>query len=245
MIPGFEDQLLGMTIGEQKTFELTFPEGVGPSEAQGKPVEWKIDLKEIKRKIRPELDDEFAQDLGDYDSLSQLEDNIRQNLATRQDARSRRALREQVMVKLVERNTVDVPRSMVDRQISIMLEDAERAVKQNPDPKLTEALDKLRVELRPQAEKRVAGMLLLEAVAKQEAIEVSEEELESRISDLAREYRSTPKQIKQQLKANDQLEMLRYNIRQDKALDLLVREARITDVDGDPDGEDDEAALED
>ncbi len=241
MIPGFEEQLTGMRVGEHKTFELGFPEGVGPEEAAGKTVEWQVDLKEIKRKIYPDLDDEFAQDLGEYDTLEELKANVRENLATREDARSKRELRDRVSESLVEANPIEVPPAMVERQLASMMEDAERLLQQNPDPKLVEAVEKLRTDLRPQAEKRVAALLLLEAVARMEDVQVSEEELNGRIQELARENRMTAKQVKQQLRSNDQLDALRYSLVQDKTLDLILENAEIQEK---PAEEADEAVEE-
>jgi trigger factor len=227
MIPGFEDNLVGGTIGEQKVFELEFPKAEGPEEVRGKKVEWKVDVKEIKRKVYPEIDDEFAKDLGEFDTLAELKDNLRKNLATRMDAKSKRQLRDQVIEKLVEKNPIEVPGLMIERQLDFLLQDAKRMVEQSKDPTLLEAISKLRVEARPRAEKQVAAMLVLEAIARQEKIEVSEQEVEGRISELAREHRMNPKQLKAELKQNDQLEALRYNLRQDKALDFLVGQAKV------------------
>ena len=229
MIPGFEDELNGMSIGDQKKFQLAFPEGEGPDEVKGKTVDWTVDLKELKRKILPDLDDDFAQDLGEYDTLEELKENLRENLATREDARSRRQLRDQVMAKLVEANPVEVPALMIDRQLDYMLQDALRMAQQTNDPSIQEAIDKLRGEARPQAEQQVAGMLLLEAVAKQAEIEASDADIEGRIAELAREHRMPTKQLKKQLVENDQVEALRYNLTQDKALDHVLDQANITE----------------
>lgn len=229
MIPGFEDALVGATIGEQRVFELEFPKGDGPEEVRGKKVEWKVDVKEIKKKVYPEIDDEFAKDLGEFDTLGELKDNLKKNLATRMDAKSKRALRDQVIEKLVEKNPIEVPNLMIERQLDFLLQDARRMVEQSKDPTLLEAINKLRVEARPRAEKQVAAMLILEAVSRQEKIEVTDQEVEGRISELAREHRMNPKQLKAELKQNDQLEALRYNLRQDKALDLLVSKAKVVE----------------
>ena len=229
MIPGFEDELVGMTIGDQKVFELAFPKDEGPDEVKGKPVEWKVDLKELKRKILPDLDDEFAQDLGEYDTLDELKENLRENLSTREDARSRRLLRDQVMEKLVEANPIEVPPLMIDRQLDFMLQDASRMAEQTKDPSIHEAIAKLRDEARPRAEKQVAGMLLLEAVARQAEIEASDADVEGRIAELAREHRIPTKQLKKQLIESDQVDALRYNLTQDKALDHVLDSAEVTE----------------
>lgn len=229
MIPGFEDQLVGMKVGDEKSFTLGFPEGEGPEEVQGKEVEWKVELKELKTKILPELDDEFAKDLGEYDTLDELRNGIRNNLATREDAKSRRLFRGQVTDVLVEANEVEAPAPMVERQVEFMLQDALRFVQNTDDPKLKEAIDKLRVEARPAAEKQVKSTLLLEGVAREAELEVTDEELDGRIQEMAREYRMTAAQVRQQLSENDQLDSLRYNLLQDKALDLVVERARVTE----------------
>ncbi|MEL6186110.1 MAG: trigger factor, partial [Myxococcota bacterium] len=227
MIPGFEDQLIGMKIGDEKSFTLRFPEGEGPEEAQGKDVDWRVELKELKTKILPDLDDEFAKDLGEYDTLDELRDGIRKNLATREDAKSRRLLRNQVMEAMIEANEVDVPPAMVDRQIEYMLQDTLRYVQQANDPKIMEMIDKLRVEARPSAEKQVKGMLLLEGVARIANLQVSGEELEGRIQELSREHRIPVPQLRKQLVENDQIDGIRYNMLQDKALDHVVEKASI------------------
>lgn len=229
MIPGFEDEIAGMTIGDQKVFNLAFPKDEGPDEVQGKTVEWTVDLKELKRKILPDLDDDFAQDLGEYDTLDELKENLRENLATREDARSRRMLRDQVMEKLVDANPIEVPPLMIDRQLDFMLQDAQRMAEQTKDPKLLETIEKLREEARPRAEKRVAGMLLLEAVARQAEIEATDADIEGRIAELAREHRMPTKTLRKQLVEGDQIDALRYNLTQDKALDHVLEQAQVTE----------------
>jgi len=231
MIPGFEEALIGMKIGDHKEFELGFPENTGPEEVRGKEVEWKVDLKEIKQKIYPELDDEFAKDLGEFDSLDELKDKIRENVATREEARSRRGLRDAALKALVEANPVEVPKVMVDRQLASTLADTEQALQGNKDPKIQEALARLKEDLRPQAETQVAGMLLLEGLCRTETIEVGDDEIEGKIQELAQQHNMQPKQVKQQLRQNDQMDSLRHSIQQDKALDLVVQEAEVVEVD--------------
>ncbi|MBX2813861.1 MAG: trigger factor [Myxococcales bacterium] len=230
MIPGFEEQIVGMQIGEEKTFRLRFPDGEGPDEAQGKDVDWKVELKELKKKTLPELDDEFAKDLGEFDTLDELKKSISDNLATREDARGQRALRNAAMEALVEANPFSVPDRMVDRQIEAMLNDTLRYISDKTDPRVTEAVEKLKVDARPSAAKQVAATLLLEGVARAEKLEVSEEEVEGRIQELAREHRMPVPQVRKQLAENNQLDSIQYNLLQDKALDLVISKANVTEV---------------
>lgn len=229
MIAGFEEQLVGLTFGEQRTFTLTYPKDDGPPEVRGKVVEWKVDLKEIKRKILPELDDELAKDLGEYDTLDELKAKIRENLATRLDAKSRRVIRDSVLEKLVDSNPVSVPPLMVERQLDFILQDAMKMVETSKDPKLVEAIQKIRTEAKPRAERQVAGMLVLEAVAKAEKIEISDPELNGRLQEIAKEHRIQLKQLRQELAQDGRLEGLRYQMRQDRALDFVVSQATVTD----------------
>ena len=172
MIAGFEDALIGMKIGEHKEFKLPFPKEDGPEEVRGKTVDWQVDLKELKKKVLPELDDEFAKDLGDYGSLAELKEKVRENLRTREDARSKRQIREKVMERLVEENPCDVPPVMVDRQLDFLLQEVAKIAKTNPE--MQAAIDRLREENRERAKKQVAAMLLLEAVGRTEKVEVSD-----------------------------------------------------------------------
>ncbi|MBI2379054.1 MAG: trigger factor [Deltaproteobacteria bacterium] len=229
MIPGFEDKLLGMKIGEHKEFTLTFPSETGPEEVRGKDVEWKVDLKEIKKKILPDLDDEFAKDLGSFDTLEELRKSIRDNLRTRALARAKRQVQSKVLEKLVESHGIEVPPVMVERQLDFLLEEIRRIAEQNKDPGMTEALRRLREENRGVAAKQVAGMLLLEAVARQEKLEVSEDEVAGRLNEIARENKMSAKQVKATLQKDGRFDSLVYDMRQAKALALLVDKAKITD----------------
>ncbi len=229
MIPGWEDQLIGMKIGEQKKFQLNFPEGEGPDEAKGKDVDWQVDLKEIKRKILPELDDEFAKDLGDHESLDELRASIRKNLAGRQDAKAKRQLREAALEALTAKNSVEVPKVMVDRQLDFLMQDILRFAQQTKDPAMREALAKIREDNRERATGQVAGMLILEAIARQESIEVTETELEARLGEIARENRMTARQVRAQLQKEGRLTAVEYDMRQDKALDLVLEHAVVTE----------------
>lgn len=229
MIPGFEAEIIGMKIGEQKQFSLTFPESYHADDVKGKTADWTVDLKELKSKQVPELDDEFAKDLGEFDSLAELKENLQKNLATREDAKSRADLREAVARVLIENNPVDVPPAMTDNQLDFMMREVMQMAKGNNSPEIQEILKKLRDENRGQAEEQMAAMLILESVVKKEEIEVTDEEIDARIQELAREHRTTFQKLKNQLKQNNQIESLRYELQQERALDLVIEHAEVTD----------------
>jgi len=229
MIPGFEDQLVGLEIGAEKKFSLRFPEGEGPEEVRGKDVDWKVELKELKRKLVPALDDEFAKDLGEYDTLDELREGVRKNLGTREDAKAKRLLREAAVEALVDANPVEVPPVMVERQLDYLLTDVMRIVQSQKDAAMFDAVKRIRIENQERARRQVAGMLILEAVCRQENLDVTEQELEGRLNDIARENRMNAKQVRAQLKKEGRLDAVRYDMRQDKALDLVVANASVTE----------------
>ena len=123
---------------------------------------------------------------------------------------------------------------MVERQVESSLQDMAQALGGNQDPKLQEVFAKLREDFRPQARKQVAGSLLLEAIAKSEGLEATDDEVDNRIEELAREHKMQPKQVKQQLRQNDQLGSLRYAIVQDKALDKILDAAKVVEKEPEP-----------
>jgi trigger factor len=229
MIAGFEDQLVGMKIGEHKEFRLTFPANDGPEEVRGKDVDWQVDMKELKRKVLPELDDEFAKDMGDYESLAQLREKVKENLGVREKARSKRQIREKVLQKLVADNEVDVPGAMIERQLDFMMREVMRLIEGGKNPALREAIAKMRDENRVRARDQVAAMLLVESIAKAEDVSATEAELDGRLADIARQNRMTAKAVRQQLEREGRLDAIRYDIKQDKALDLVCDAAVVTD----------------
>jgi trigger factor len=230
MIPGFEEELVGMKVGEQKQFTLSYPKDEGAQEARGQDVDWVVDLKELKRRILPALDDEFAKDLGEFDTLEDLKENIRKNLLTRQSGQTTRALRDKAVQALVDKNVIAVPSAMTERHLDFLLEDATQGAVRSKNPELLEALAKVRKEARPRAETQVAGILILEAIAKQENIEVLEAEIEGRLQELSREHRIGLRELKAQMRENGGLEGIRYNLRQDKTLDLVIQHAEVKEV---------------
>ncbi len=230
MIPGFEDAIVGMKIGDEKTFPLRFPEGDGPEEARGKDVEWKVELKELKSKAVPELDDEFAKDLGEFDTLAELRDGVRKNLATREDGKSQRLLRSQVVEALVAANPLEVPDRMVDNQVEFLLRDTIGvSTETRQDPQFAPIVAELAKNLRPQAEQQVKTMLLLEGVARVEGLSVSEADVDGKLQSLSREHRIPLPQLRNQLRENGQMGNISYNLLQEKAVQLVMEAAQITD----------------
>ena len=181
-IDNFEEQLIGMNIGEEKEINVTFPEEYHAEELKGKPATFKVSVKEIKEKQLPELDDDFAQDVSDFDTLAEYKDDLKKKIAERKESEAKAKKESEAIEKVVEAAKMDIPQAMIDTQVNRMLEDfAMRLQQQGLSVEqyfqyTGMTADKIMEEMKPEAVKRIKNSLVLEAVAKAENIEVSEEE---------------------------------------------------------------------
>jgi trigger factor len=198
MIPGFEDQLLGMREGDEKTFRLAFPDDYPQAELAGQPVEFEVQLRELRQKRLPEADDDFAQALGDYADLNALRAEIGRRLERSSLDRARHHFADRVIEFAVANATVDLPDLLVDREVEVMLDElrvrlAEQGIGFEEYLRATERDEAtLRREYRSDAEKRVKTLLVLSEIAEREKIEVSEEELEAELARSRERYAANP-----------------------------------------------------
>ena len=186
-IDTFEEQMIGMNIGEEKELNVTFPEDYHAENLKGKPATFKVTVKEIKEKQLPELDDDFAQDVSDFDTLAEYKDDLKKKIAERKESEAKAKKESEAIEKVVEAAKMDIPQAMIDTQVNRMLEDfAMRLQQQGLSVEqyfqyTGMTADKIMEEMKPEAVKRIKNSLVLEAVAKAENIEVSEEEFEEMI----------------------------------------------------------------
>ena len=184
-IDTFEEQMIGMNIGEEKELNVTFPEDYHAENLKGKPATFKVTVKEIKEKQLPELDDDFAQDVSDFDTLAEYKDDLKKKIAERKESEAKAKKESEAIEKVVEAAKMDIPQAMIDTQVNRMLEDfAMRLQQQGLSVEqyfqyTGMTADKIMEEMKPEAVKRIKNSLVLEAVAKAENIEVSEEEFEA------------------------------------------------------------------
>ncbi len=193
-IPGFEDQVIGMKKGEEKEIHVTFPEDYHSEELAGQPAVFKVKVNDIKRKVLPELDDEFAKDVSEFETLEELKKDIEETLLKRREEEKQRYVENTVVEKAAEAAQVDIPQGMIRTEVDNMLRDFELRIRQQG---LTLDLyyqftgqneEALREQMRPDAEKRVRNFLVLEAIAKAENLTVSDEEFEEELKKLAELY---------------------------------------------------------
>jgi trigger factor len=227
--PGFDAQLLGLPSGETKTFTIHFPEDYAVKEMANTDVEYTVTVKDIRRKVLPELDDEFAKDLGAFDSLAALRDRVRDDLQQESQEHARQHLRTDVLKQLSDRVTFDLPPSLVEREMDRRLEEfASRLMQQNVDPRQA-GIDwgQFRESQRDPARASVASALALDEIARREGLTVSAEDVDQEIERFAVRAGRTAAALRAQLEKEGSVARLATGLRREKAVDLVLSRARI------------------
>lgn len=223
-IPGFEEQLIGAKAGDEKDVNVTFPEEYHQESLAGKDALFKVTVHEVTRKNLPELDDEFAKDVSEFDTLAELKADIEKKVQERKEKEEEDYKRNAVVDKAVENATVDIPEVMVEHEIDHALRHFEQQLAMqgmNLDmykQMLGSEDDALREQFKADAEKRVKSDLVLAAIAKAENVEVSEEEVEKEIEKRAELYNRGADEIRQLFP----LESLKGDLQIQKVIELLV-----------------------
>lgn len=226
-IPGFEEGLIGKKKGEATEVEVTFPEEYHEESLKGKPAVFKVDIKEVKVKELPELDDEFAKDVSEFDTLEDYKNSIREELEKQLKDQEKIETENKIVEKVVEMSNFDVPEGMIQSQIDNEIKDFEYRVGMqgfNMERYLEltgMSVEELRNNFRSVAERRVKADLVLEAIAKAEGVEVTEEDIDKELEKLAEQYKqeNVEKFVKDMKKGD--LGFLKAGISNSKVLDLL------------------------
>ena len=229
--PGFDANLIGMNAGQAKTFTVHFPDDYAVKEMANSDVVYTVTVKDVRRKVLPELDDEFAKDLGAFDSLTSLRDKVRADLEEDAQDNARRQVRSTVLKQLSERVTFDLPTSLVDREIDRRLEEfARQLIQQNVDPRQA-GIDwaQFREAQRDPARASVASALVLDEIARRENITVAPEDVDKEIEQFAARAGRTPAALRAQLEKEGGVARLHAGLRRERAVDLALTHARITD----------------
>jgi trigger factor len=231
-LPGFTEQLTGTQKGETRQFSLQMPADYPRKELAGRSVDFRVAVKEVKKRRVPELNDDFAKSVGDVETLAALRDKLRQQLLQRKTREQDAALKRTLMDKLVLQTAVEVPEAMVEREAAALLE--ELAMTFRSTGGVVEGLpdnpEALQAHARETATRRVKEALLLEAVAKQEQLTVTDEEIASEVNTLAGLYRKDPAAVRRALEDPVRRAGLAGRLLERKALDFLFRHATITDA---------------
>ncbi|MBD2844645.1 trigger factor [Paenibacillus sp. IB182496] len=231
-IPGFEEQLIGMNIGDFKDVEVNFPEEYHAENLAGKPAVFKVKLHEIKRKSLPELDDEFAKDVSEFDTLEEYKEDLKANLKERKLKEAEQARESAVIEKAAEAAQVEIPEAMIASETDYMLKDFEnRLSQQGMNLELYYQFSgqdeaALRGQMRADAEKRVRNNLVLEQIAKAEGIEVSEDELSEELENMSKMYNRPAEELRTIFTGNGNLANLKEDLALRKTIKFLMEHSK-------------------
>jgi len=231
-IPGFEDQLIGVSAGESKDVNVAFPEDYHSKELAGKPALFKVTVKEIKVKELPELDDEFAKDVSEFDTLEEYKADLRKKLTERAEHAAQHENEDNVVAKVVENATVDIPQVMIEKHIDNMVFDFGMRLRYQglELDKYLEAMgmdmNTFREQFRKRAEQEVKTQLVIEKISKVEAIVPTDEDTENEIKRMAENYKQTAEEFRKHLQPED-IEYIRSTLVAKKTVDFLVENAKL------------------
>jgi trigger factor len=243
-IPGFEDQLVGVKAGEDKDVNVTFPEDYHAEDLKGKAALFKVHVVEVQRKELPAIDDEFAKDVSEFDTLDELKEDLKGKIAEEKKEAKLNTARQKALDYAIEHAEMDIPEMMIDEEVDRDYENLKRQMSgqglsmENYFKFTGQSKEVFRQSMAPDAEKNIKADLVLEAIGKAENIEPSEEEIDNEIKEYAHAFNQEFDKYKESL--DDQmLEYIADTIKRRKALDLLVDSAKQVE-----DAEDDQSTAE-
>jgi trigger factor len=247
-LPGLAAALTGVPIdAKDLEINLDMPADSNVKEIAGQKAALVISIKDAREKVIPALDDEFAKDTGEADTLDELRGKLREGLEKAARDRADRDAREVILKELIKRNPVPVANALVERGIDNQIKRARISLAmQGLDMDQAGVdMDGMRERLRDGAADEIRGQLLLEEIADKEKIEISDGELDAKIAELAASQQKRPQKVRADMEREGTLDTLRWRLRQDKALDLVLSRATITEIEGAPDATDADAASSD
>jgi trigger factor len=228
--PGFDEQLLGLDTGATKTFGIHYPADYPIGELANTDVSYTVTVKGIKRRVLPELDDEFAKDLGEFETLEALRTRVREDLEHEARHGAEREIRADLMKQLAARVPFEVPGSLIEREVDRRVEEfAHRLVEQHIDPRQAGIdWDAFRESQRAVAREAVGGAIVLDEVARREQLEVSADEIEGEIGRYAERTGRTPAAVRARLEKEGGLSRVHAGLRREKSIDFLMARATIS-----------------
>ena len=227
-MPEFTENLRGASAGDERVFEVTYAQDAQEQRLAGKTFTYTVKVQSIKQKSLPELDDQFATQLGEFKTLDEVRQRIRESMEAERKHTAEHEAKDKLVAELVKRSEFEVPEALVDRQIDVRLERGLRALAAQgmkaEDIKKMD-LNRLRVGQREQALQEVKASLVLDKIAEEEKIEVSDAEIDREIEALATQSKQTPEAIRARLTRDGALDRIRNRIRSEKTLDFLYRQS--------------------
>jgi len=227
-MPEFTENLRGVSAGDERTFDVVYPQDFSDQRLAGKTFTYSVQVKAIKQKSLPELNDQFAKELGEFADLGDVRKRIREGMEAEKKHNAEREAKDKLVAELVKRNDFEVPEALVEHQIDIRLDRGLRALAaqgmKTEDMKKMD-LNRLRGGQRDQAVQEVKAALLLEKIAEEEKIEVSDAEIDREVVALAEQSKQTPEAIRSRLTRDGALDRIRNRIRNEKTLDFLYHQS--------------------
>ena len=226
-IDTFEDQLVGKSTGDDVEVNVTFPEQYQAEELAGKPAVFKVKIKEIKAKELPELDDEFAQDAAGVDTLAEYKEELKKNLTEKKETEAKKTKEDEAIKKIIDKSKMDIPEAMISTQCETMVEEFAQRIAQSG---LTMeqylqfsgmTVDQLKEQVRPEALTRIQSSLVLEQIAKDENIEVTDADVDAEVEKMAKAYGMEPDKLKEYM-GDAEKESMKKDIAITKAVDLIM-----------------------
>lgn len=230
-IPGFEEQLIGKNIGEECDVNVTFPEEYHAEDLAGKAAVFKVTVKEIKEKQLPELDDEFAAEVSEFDTLAEYKEDVKKNLTEKREKDVKNAKEDAVVDAIIENATMDIPEAMIETQQRQMIQEFAQNIQMQGLSidqyfQFTGLTPEAMMEqVKPQAEKRIKSRLVLEAVAKAENITVSDEDFDKEVEKMAEMYQMEAAKVKESIGEEGKKQMME-DLAVQKAAEFVVNEAK-------------------
>ena len=228
-IPGFEDQVIGMKIDEEKDINVKFPDEYFSKDLAGKDATFKVKVHEIKKKELPELDDEFAKDVSEFDTLKELKDSIKERLEKENEQKAKYEKEDAIMKVITEGMKVDIPAGMIEAEVDNMVKDMEQRMSYQglKLEQYLKMLNKTEAEFKkdyePQAIQAIKSRLALEAIIKEEKIEVTEKEIKEKLEEMAKNYGKTAEELEKNESIKD---YIKQGIESEKAINVLVENAK-------------------
>ena len=226
-IDTFEDQLVGKNAGDEVEVNVTFPEQYQAADLAGKPAVFKVKINEIKTKELPELDDEFAQDVSEFDTLAEYKEDLKKRLVEQKENEAKRTKEDEAIQKIIDKSKMDIPDAMIDTQCDTMIEEFAQRIAQSGlsmDQYLQFSgmtVDKLREQVRPEATTRIQSSLVLEQIAKDENIEITDEDIDAEIEKMAKAYGMEADKLKEYMGESEKKSM-KNDLAIQKAVELVM-----------------------
>ena len=230
-IDTFEEQLIGKNTGDETEVNVTFPEEYQAEELAGKPALFKVKIHEIKVKELPELDDEFAQDVSEFDTLAEYREDVRKKLGETKEEEARRTKEDEAIKKIVDKSSMEIPEAMIETQVEVMVEEFAQRISQQglsfeqymQFSGMT--MDKMKEQVKPEALSRIQSSLVLEEIAKAEDIQVSDEDVAAEIEKMAKAYGMEAEKVSEFL-GDAQKESMKKDISVQKAVKLVMENVK-------------------